>query len=65
MTKDEYKTLIQEYKNNYDVPYITAIQYICCDKKKIEKDFDIAYSTAILNTYNDTIKSFIYLGLSL
>jgi hypothetical protein len=34
MTKDEYKQLIKKYMDEFDIPYITAKQYICREQIK-------------------------------
>ena len=54
MTKDEYIKLIEEYMNKFSISYISAIQIII-DKQieKFEKDFDITYSKAFIQAYND------------
>ena len=39
MTKDEYKQLIKKYMDEFDIPYITAKQYICREQiKQFEHD---------------------------
>jgi hypothetical protein len=58
MSKDEYKNLINTYMNELDIPYITAKQYICLKQiKKFERENNIIYSHAFLNTYNDIVEN--------
>ncbi len=58
MSKDEYKKLINTYMNKSNIPYITAKQYICLKQmKKIERQNNIKYSHAFLNTYNDIVEN--------
>ena len=37
MTKDEYKNLIKKYMEEFNIPYITAKQYISLKQKKTGK----------------------------
>ena len=54
MTKVEYKKLIEEYMNRFSISYISAIQIIIDEQiNKFEKDFNISYSKAFIQTYND------------
>jgi hypothetical protein len=44
--------------NELDIPYITAKQYICLKQiKKFERENNIKYSHAFLNTYNDIVEN--------
>ena len=57
-TKDEYKQLIKKYMDEFNIPYITAKQYICREQiKKFEHDKKIKYYQAYLNTYYDIIEN--------
>ena len=54
MTKNEYKKLIEEYMNRFSISYTSAIQIIITEQiEKFEKDFDISYSKAFIQAYND------------
>ena len=58
MSKDEYKNLVNTYMNELKIPYITAKQYICLKQmKKIERENNIKYEQAFLNTYNEIIEN--------
>ena len=58
MSKDEYKNLINTYMNELNIPYITAKQYICLKQMKtFERENNIKYSHAFLNTYNDIVEN--------
>ena len=58
MSKDDYKNLVKTYMNELDIPYITAKQYICLQQiKKIERENNIKYARAFLNTYNDIVEN--------
>ena len=50
MSKDEYKTLINTYMNELDIPYITAKQYICLKHiKQFEYENNIKYDEVFSN----------------
>ena len=54
MTKDEYKKLIEEYMNRFSISYTSAIKIIIDEQiEKFEKDFDMTYSKAFIQAYND------------
>ena len=58
MTKDEYKNLIKKYMEEFNMPYITAKQYISLkQKKQFEHDNNIKYFQAYLDTYNDIVEN--------
>jgi fucose 4-O-acetylase-like acetyltransferase len=58
MSRDEYIQLIKKYMDEFDIPYITAKQYICREQiKKFEHDKKIKYYQAYLNTYYDIIEN--------
>ena len=58
MTKEEDKNLIKKYMEEFNIPYITAKQYICLKQmKKFEHENNIKYSHAFLNTYNDIVEN--------
>ncbi len=49
MSKDEYKTLINTYMNDLDIPYITAKQYICLKQiKQFEYEHNQRYDGVFL-----------------
>jgi hypothetical protein len=50
MSKDEYKTLINTYMNELDIPYITAKQYICLKHiKQFEYEHNQRYDDVFFN----------------
>ena len=58
MSKDEYKNLIKKYMEEFNMPYITAKQYISLkQKKQFEHDNNIKYYQAFLDTYNDIVEN--------
>ena len=58
MSKDEYKNLIKKYMEEFNIPYITAKQYISLkQKKQFEHDNNIKYFQAYLDTYNDIVEN--------
>ena len=58
MSKDEYKQLIKKYMDEFDIPYITAKQYICREQiKKFKHDKNIKYYQAYFDTYHDIIEN--------
>ena len=57
MSKDEYKNLIKKCMEEFNIPYITAKQYISINKKQFEHDNNIKYFQAYLNTYNDIVEN--------
>jgi CO dehydrogenase/acetyl-CoA synthase epsilon subunit len=58
MTKDEYKNLIKKYMEEFNIPYITAKQYISLkQRKQFEHDNKLKYEQALLNTYNDIVEN--------
>ncbi len=51
MSKDEYKIFINAYMNELNLPYIIAKQHNCLKQmKKIERENNMEYSHAFLNT---------------
>ena len=46
MTKEEYKNLIKKYMEEFNIPYITAKQYISLKQKKIELENNKKYDKA-------------------
>ncbi len=59
MSKDEYIQLIKKYMDEFDIPYITAKQYIYIYREQIkqfEHDKKIKYYQAYFNTYHDIIE---------
>jgi hypothetical protein len=58
ITKDEYKQLIKNYMDEFNIPYIIAKQYICLKQiKKFESENNIKYEQAFLDTYNEIIEN--------
>ena len=58
MSKDEYKKLIKKYMEEFNIPYITAKQYISIKQRsKFEHDNNIKYYQAFLDTYNDIVEN--------
>ena len=58
MTKEEYKNLIKKYMEEFNIPYITAKQYISLkQRKQFEHDNNIKYFQAYLDTYNDIVEN--------
>ena len=58
ITKDEYKKLIKKYMDEFNIPYITAKQYISLQKiEEFESKNNIKYEQAFLNTYNEIINT--------
>jgi CO dehydrogenase/acetyl-CoA synthase epsilon subunit len=58
MTKDEYKNLIKKYMEEFNIPYITAKQYISLkQRKKYELENNKKYEQALLDTYNDIVEN--------
>jgi CO dehydrogenase/acetyl-CoA synthase epsilon subunit len=58
MTKDEYKNLIKKYMEEFNIPYITAKQYISLkQRKKIELENNKKYEQALLDTYNEIVEN--------
>ncbi len=56
ITKDEYKQLIKKYMDEFNIPYITAKQYISLQKiEEFESKNNIKYEQAFLDTYNEII----------
>ena len=54
MTKDEYRQLIDKYMDKYTISYANAIQLIIRQQiERFEKDFDIQYEKAFIQSYND------------
>ena len=52
MSIGEHKNLVKTYKNELNILYITAKQYICLKQiKKIESKNNKKYEHAFLNTY--------------
>ncbi len=55
MTKEEYRQLIQEYMDKYDISYANAKQHIIYKQMlKYEEDFNTTYEKAFIQTCNDT-----------
>ena len=55
--KTQYKLLIEEYMDKYDVTYTTAKQLICQDLKRCMKEKQVSHEMAciandIINNYN-------------
>ena len=55
--KTQYKLLIEEYMDKYDVTYTTAKQLICKDLKRCMKEKQVSHEMAyiaddIINNYN-------------
>jgi len=55
--KTQYKLLIEEYMNKYDVTYTTAKQLICQDLKRCMRENQVFHEMAciaddIINNYN-------------
>ena len=55
--KTQYKLLIEEYMDKYDVIYTTAKQLICQDLKRCMKEKQVSHEMAciaddIINNYN-------------
>ena len=55
--KTQYKLLIEEYMDKYDVTYTTARQLICKDLKRYMKEKQVSHEMAcmtddIINNYN-------------
>ena len=58
MSKDEYKQLIKKYMDEFNIPYITAKQYISLQKiTEFESKNNIKYEQAFLDTYNEIIEN--------
>jgi CO dehydrogenase/acetyl-CoA synthase epsilon subunit len=58
MTKDEYKNLIKKYMEEFNIPYITAKQYISLkQRKKYELENNKKYEQALLDTYNEIVEN--------
>ena len=58
MSREEYIQLIKKYMDEFNIPYITAKQYICREQiKKFEHDKIFKYYQAYLNTYHDIIEN--------
>ena len=58
ITKDEYKKLIKKYMDEFNIPYITAKQYISLQKiEEFESKNNIKYEHAFLDTYNEILEN--------
>ena len=58
MSKDAYKNLIKKYMEEFNIPYITAKQYISLkQRKQFEHDNNKKYEQALLDTYNDIVEN--------
>ena len=58
MSKDEYKNLIKKYMEEFNIPYVTAKQYISLkQRKQFEHDNNKKYYQALLDTYNDIVEN--------
>ena len=57
--KTQYKLLIEEYMDKYDVTYTTAKQLICQDLKRCMKEKQVSHEMACIA--DDIINIIIYL----